>query len=440
MQNTHEPRGGGLFQEQPVLSVGQLNRSVRDALEKRFPLMWISGEISNFKRYDSGHCYFTLKDAAAQVRCVMFRGRAQYLDWQPREGMRVEVRALVTLYEPRGDFQLNVETMRHAGLGPLFERFLRLKEQLGREGLFDESAKRALPAFPRRVGVITSLAAAALRDILTTLARRDASIEVIVYPVPVQGEGAAARIADMILRASQRDECEVLLLARGGGSIEDLWQFNEEPVARAIRASRIPVVTGIGHETDFTIADFTADLRAPTPTAAAEAVSPSRADLLERVAELVERAGNAARRRIETEMQRVDALARRLVHPRTQLASHARLLEQVIARLRAARPDIAGLERERADLARRLTRATRERLSRADGTLARLSASLAGLDPTAVLGRGYSITRTAEGLVVRDATSLQPGQSLHTTFSRGAALSQVTGIPPEPGKARSVEG
>jgi exodeoxyribonuclease VII large subunit len=322
----------------PVITVSELNRSVRDLLERSHGLGWVSGEISNFKRYDSGHCYFTLKDAGAQVRCVMFRGKSQYLDWQPKEGMQVEVRALVTLYEPRGDFQLNVETMRRAGLGPLFERFLRTKEMLEREGLFDPLAKRPVPPFPGTVGIVTSLAAAALRDILATLERRNPSIRVIVYPVPVQGEGAAARIAAMLETASQRKECDVILLARGGGSIEDLWQFNEESVARAIRACTLPVVCGIGHETDFTIADFAADLRAPTPTAAAEAVSPSRDALFARLGQLVSRATRAALRRVDTDLQRVDGLARRLVHPRARLANSGRLLGQFVARLAAARP------------------------------------------------------------------------------------------------------
>jgi len=408
-----------------VLSVSQLNRSVRDTLERRFPLMWVGGEISNFKRYDSGHCYFTLKDAGAQVRCVMFRGRAQYLDWQPREGMQVEVRALVSLYEPRGDFQLNVETMRRAGLGPLFERFLRLKARLSEEGLFDEQIKREIPAFPRRVGVVSSLAAAALRDILTTLARRNPSIEVIVYPVPVQGEGAAAQIAAMLARAGARGECDVLLLARGGGSIEDLWQFNEEVVARAIRACPVPVVTGIGHETDFTIADFAADLRSPTPTAAAEAVSPSRIALLERLTELVERAGRGALRRLENEMQRIDALARRLVHPRAQLNAHGRLLSQLVARLQASRPDLVSRERRRIELLQRLTRGMSRELERCQSRIARSEASLAGLDPGAVLGRGYSITRTAAGRLVRDAGMLSPGDGLVTSFAQGSAESTV---------------
>ena len=415
----------GLF-DTPVMSVSELNRSVRDVLECRFPLGWVAGEISNFKRYDSGHCYFTLKDAGAQVRCVMFRGRAQTLDWQPKEGMQVEVRALVTLYEPRGDFQLNVETMRRAGLGPLFEKFLRLKEKLEREGLFDASAKRPIPAFPKSVGVVTSLAAAALRDILTTLRRRNPSIEVIVYPVPVQGEGAAERIAAMLATASRRSECDVLLLARGGGSIEDLWQFNEEVVARAIRACAIPVVAGIGHETDFTIADFAADLRAPTPTAAAESVSPSRDGLFDRLAELVERGTRAALRRLDTEIQRVDGLARRLVHPRARLAASRRLLEQMMARLAAARPDIASLERGRNELLRRLGFALRQTLGHSRQTLERLSASLSSLDPAAVLGRGYSLTRNERGEVVRDAVTLADGDRLTSTFSRGSVDSVVT--------------
>lgn len=409
----------------PVISVSELNRSARDLLERRFPLGWIAGEISNFKRYDSGHCYFTLKDAGAQVRCVMFRGRARALDWQPREGVQVEVRALVTLYEPRGDFQLNVEHMRRAGLGPLYERFLRLRETLEREGLFDPAAKRPIPAFPKTVGVVTSLAAAALRDILTTLRRRNPSIRVIVYPVPVQGEGAAAQIASMLATASERNECDVLLLARGGGSIEDLWQFNEESVARAIRASRIPVVAGIGHETDVTIADFAADLRAPTPTAAAESVSPSRDALFARLAELVTRASRGTMRRIATEIQRVDHLGRRLVHPRARLASSGRLLGQVLARLLAARPDVAGIERERAELSRRLEFAMQRRLEHCGQTLARLGASLSGLDPTAVLGRGYSLTRNARGEVVRDAAVLADGEQLTTVFTRGWAKSEV---------------
>jgi len=388
----------------PVLSVSALLRSVRDTLERRFPLAWISGEISNFRPASSGHWYFTLKDEAAQVDCVMFRSRAAALDWQPAEGMRIEARALVTLYEPRGRFQLNVENMRQAGLGPLYERFLKLKSQLEKEGLFDLSGKRDIPEFPRCIGVVTSLQAAALRDVLTTLRRRNASIPVIVYPVQVQGEGAAAKIASMLAIANARAECDVLLLVRGGGSIEDLWQFNEEAVARAIRASAIPVVVGVGHETDVTIADFAADLRAPTPTAAAERVSPSREELLLRVAGLAQRATREALRRIEYAMQSVDALARRLVHPRERLRTSRQLLEQWAARLASA---------------------TARRLDYFSAQLAQLKSSLVNLNPGAVLERGYSLTRNAQGEVVVDASRVADGERLTTTLAKGWIESEV---------------
>ena len=387
-----------------AISVSELLRSVRDLLEHRFPLTWVAGEISNLTRAASGHFYFTLKDDAAQVDCVMFRGRAAALDWTPQDGMRVEARALVTLYEPRGRFQLNVETMRRAGLGPLYERFLRLKEKLAREGLFDAAVKRAPPAHPRAIGVVTSLGAAALRDVLTTLARRNPSIPVIVYPVPVQGEGAAARIAAMLALAGERNDCDVLLLVRGGGSLEDLWQFNEESVARAIRASPIPVLVGVGHETDFTIADFAADRRAPTPTAAAELSSPARAELLERVAVLALRASREARRRIEYAMQAVDGLARRLVHPAERIRASRRLLAQLGARLASA--------------AARSLDAARYRVEH-------LRAALAGLDPNAVLSRGYSITRNAAGEVLRDAVRVSEGERLVTTLHRGWVESEA---------------
>jgi exodeoxyribonuclease VII large subunit len=388
----------------PVLSVSALLKSVREALERRFPLAWIAGEISNFRPAASGHWYFTLKDEAAQVDCVMFRGRAAALDWQPAEGMRVEARALVTLYEPRGRFQLNVEHMRRAGLGPLYERFLKLKAKLEAEGLFDPAAKRPIPDHPKQIGILTSLQAAALRDVLTTLRRRNPSIPVVVYPVPVQGEGAAAKIAQMLATADARAECDVLLLVRGGGSIEDLWQFNEEAVARAMRASRIPVVVGVGHETDVTIADFAADRRAPTPTAAAEMVSPSREALAARVGELARRATREALRRLEYAMQAVDALARRLVHPRERLRTSRQLLGQLAARLALA---------------------AARRMDYFDAQLARLKAGLASLDPQAVLERGYSLTRDERGAVVRDAARLRLGERLTTTLARGWVESEV---------------
>ena len=388
----------------PVLSVSQLVRSARDMLERRFPLQWIAGEISNLRPASSGHLYFTIKDEAAQVDCIMFKSRAATLDWEPAEGLRVEVRALVTLYEPRGRFQLNVETMRRAGLGPLYERFLKLKDKLGREGLFDPDIKRRIPEHPRQIGVLTSLAAAALRDVLTTLRRRNASIPVIVYPAPVQGEGAAAKLAQALAAANARAECDVLLLVRGGGSIEDLWQFNEEVLARAIRASRIPVVAGVGHETDFTIADFAADERAPTPTAAAELVSPSLQALVSRLADFALRLARETGRKIEYAMQAVDALSRRLVHPAERLRTSRQHLAHLAARLAAATAQQFNEIRRRLDIVR---------------------AKLESLGHDAVLARGYSLTLNSRREILRDATAVALGERIVTTLAKGEIESEV---------------
>lgn len=388
----------------PVLTVTQLLRSVRDTLERRFPLAWVAGELSNLSRAPSGHCYFTLKDRGAQVDCVMFRSRAALLGGGLREGMQVEARVLVTLYEPRGRFQLTVEAIRPAGLGPLYERFLRLKDKLAAEGLFEAALKRPLPEHPRAIGVLTSRAAAALRDVLTTLARRNPALPVIVYPVPVQGEGAAERIATMLARASRRAECDVLLLVRGGGSLEDLQAFNDEAVARALRACRIPVIVGVGHETDFTIADFAADRRAPTPTAAAELAVASRKELLGRTAECARCVSREMRRRLQYAAQALDAAARRLVHPAQRLRGAQAMLEQLRARLAFA---------------------LSHTVHRCESRLERLRASLAGLDPAAVLARGYSITRNAAGEVLRDASRVREGDVLCTRLARGELVSEV---------------
>lgn len=388
----------------PVLSVSQLLRSARDLLERRFPLQWIGGEISNLRPAASGHLYFTLKDEAAQVDCVMFKSRAAVLDWAPADGLQVEVRALVTLYEPRGRFQLNVEGMRRAGLGALYERFLKLKEQLTREGLFEPETKRPLPVYPRQIGVVTSLAAAALRDVLTTLQRRNPSIPVLVYPAPVQGEGAAAKLVQALAIANARAECDVLLLVRGGGSIEDLWQFNEAALARAIRASAIPIVVGVGHQTDFTIADFAADQRAPTPTAAAELVSPLRSALRARLAELAARISKETSRQLEYAMQAVDALAKRLVHPAERLRTSRLLLDQ---------------------LATRLATATARRFEQLAARITLAKASLANLDPTAVLARGYSLTLTMNNEILRDASQVAAGEHIVTTLAKGKLESQA---------------
>jgi exodeoxyribonuclease VII large subunit len=388
-----------------VISVAELNRIARELLERNLPLMWVAGEVSNFKRYESGHCYFTLKDGAAQVDCVMFRHRAQLAGWLPQDGMRVEVRAVPTLYEARGKFQLNVEAMRRAGLGALFEAFERLKARLEQEGLFDPERKRPLPRFPRAVGVVTSLQAAALRDVLTTLARRMPRLPVILYPAPVQGEGAGERIAAAIGLAGARGDCDVLILCRGGGSIEDLWAFNEEPVARAVRDCPLPVVTGIGHETDFTIADFAADARAPTPTAAAALASPARDELASALSQDARRLLRAARRQLEARMQGVDFLSRRLIHPGERIRNQLGELRHLAHRLVAAWA--RGLE----DL----------------GAQARvLGAQLKHLNPQSVLERGYSITENAAGAIVRNGAQLAVGEDVTITFAKGRVGARVS--------------
>jgi len=429
--------------QQTVISVAELNRLARTAIERGVPLVWVAGEISNFKRYDSGHCYFTLKDEAAQVDAVMFRHKAQHLDWQPENGMQVEVRATATVYEARGKFQLAVDAMRRAGLGALYAAFEKLKAKLEAEGLFDPALKRELPPFPRSVGVVTSPQAAALRDVITALRRRMPGISVIIYPTPVQGEGAGTKIAEAIALAGARAECDVLIVCRGGGSIEDLWAFNEEVVARAIRACPLPVVSGVGHETDFTIADFAAAMRAPTPTAAAELVSPDGVKLKRDVVLFGQQLTRVFARGIEDRMQRLDYLSRRLTHPgeriRNQvihlqhLASRLRgewrrgaeeqswALRDAAQRLRAAAPDTGMLAQQQQELARRLHGAARERMTSAAERVSSIRSHLLHLNPQRVLERGYSITETADGAIIRDSAQLTEEQELKVTLAKGWA-------------------
>ncbi len=435
---------------QTVISVAELNRLARTAIERGVPLVWVAGEISNFKRYDSGHCYFTLKDEAAQVDAVMFRQKAQHLDWTPENGMQVEVRATATVYEARGKFQLAVDAMRRAGLGALYAAFEKLKAKLEKEGLFDADIKRELPPFPRTVGVVTSPQAAALRDVITALRRRMPCIGVIIYPTPVQGEGAGAKIAEAIALAGSRAECDVLIVCRGGGSIEDLWAFNEEVVARAIRACPLPVVSGVGHETDFTITDFAADMRAPTPTAAAELVSPDGVKLKRDVLLLGQQLARIFSRGIEDRMQRLDYLSRRLTHPgeriRNQvihlqhLASRLRgewrrgadeqswALRDAAQRLRAAAPDAGMLIQQQQELARRLHGAASVRMTAAAERVTGVRAHLLHLNPQRVLERGYSITETADGAIIRDSAQLTGEQELKVTLAKGWAGVRVKRI------------
>ncbi|XUW87834.1 exodeoxyribonuclease VII large subunit [Burkholderia sp. M6-3] len=436
-----------------VVPVSALNRAIGTMLERSFPLVWVAGEVSNFTRAASGHWYFSIKDAQAQMRCVMFRGRAQYADFMPKDGDRIEVRALVTMYEPRGELQLNVEAVRRTGQGRLYEAFLRLKAQLEAEGLFAAERKRALPSHPRAIGIVTSLQAAALRDVLTTLSRRAPHIPVIVYPAPVQGVGASAKLAAMVDAASARREVDVLIVCRGGGSIEDLWAFNEEVLARAIAESAVPVVSGVGHETDFTIADFAADMRAPTPTGAAELVSPQRVLLLR---ELDHRHAALARgfgRMMERRAQQLDWLARRLVSPAERLARQRMHLQQLSARLSSAgarpvrdararfsllqmrwqrwRPDLAAHQAKLDNLTQRLDAALLRQHERQASRISTLAARLEVLSPQRTLERGYAAVLDAQsGRAVRAPSSLKPGRRLTVHLAEGAADVALADVQP----------
>ncbi len=455
--------GGNEGTAREILSVSQLNRAVAGLLQRSVPPVWVLGEISNVTRAASGHWYFTLKDAAAQVRAVMFRGRAQYLTFVPRNGERVEARAVVTLYEPRGEFQLTVEAMRQAGAGDLFQRFVKLKEKLQAQGLFDAARKRALPGFPRAVGVVTSPRAAALRDVLTTLRRRAPGVAVVVYPALVQGVDAPASLVAALGAAVRRAECDVLLLVRGGGSMEDLWAFNDEALARAIAACPIPVISGVGHETDFTIADFVADERAPTPTGAAAHAVPDRRDLAERVLRAAGRIERAWWRRIEAVDQRLDTAARLLRSPSAQwqarahrlhaltqrivafgrlsLQQRAMRLERLCSGVRAPRTDLA--EQRLAHVAAALQRTATLRLARADERTAQLAAALELVSPRAVLERGYAIVHDAQGRVVASVDGAAIGDALRLTLRDGridvgvqaiAAAGDAGSVKPPPGQ------
>jgi exodeoxyribonuclease VII large subunit len=432
----------------PVLTVSALNSLARAAVETALPLVWVAGEISNLTRAASGHWYFSLKDDRAQVRCAMFRGRNQFVDWQPANGDQVEVRAVPTVYEARGEFQLQVELMRRAGLGALFEAFENLKRKLAAEGLFEAARKRPLPAFPSRLGVVTSPEAAALRDVLTTLRRRAPWLPIVLYPTPVQGEGAGRKIATAIQAAGTRGDCDVLIVCRGGGSIEDLWAFNDEAVARAIAASPVPVISGVGHETDFTIADFVADLRAPTPTAAAEQVSLSREEWMQRLTALQHRMARPMHRMLASRAQQVDVAARRLVHPAQRLRAQADTLahlgrrlglaqaqnlsrnrwqfDALAMRLASARPQPQGLQDKLKPLQQGLARALHQQLQTRRAAVESMAAHLAHLNPEAVLARGYSMVRNAQGEVVRSSAQIKLDETLNLRFHLGSAEAVVT--------------
>ncbi len=426
-----------------VYTVARLNREARALLESGFPMLWLEGEISNLARPASGHLYFSLKDAQAQVRCALFRQYTRGLGVALRDGLHVLLRGRVSLYEGRGEFQVIVEHVEDAREGMLRRAFEALKARLAAEGLFDSAHKRPLPRLPRRIGLITSPSGAVLHDIVTTLRRRFPAIAILLYPVPVQGEGAAEKIAAAIRLAGERRDCDALILARGGGSLEDLWAFNEESVARAIYACPIPIVCGVGHEVDFTIADFVADARAPTPTAAAELLSPDWQEWAARLRVLEARLLRLVQDRLRRDAQHLDWLAARLVHPHQRLqllanrlatleaqlahrlhahlqhkrmrlnALHLRLQQRApYARLRALAPHLGHLQE-------RLRRGMHASLERARERLRAVSHTLDALSPLATLARGYAIVQRADGAVVRHAGEVRVGEALRARLAHG---------------------
>lgn len=433
-----------------VYSISRLNREARALLEGNFPLLWVEGEISNLARPRSGHLYFTLKDEFAQVRCAMFRMRATNLGFAPRDGSQVLARVRVSLYENRGDFQLIVDHMEEAGDGALRRAFDELKQRLQSEGLFEEARKRPLPTLPRTIGVVTSPSGAAIRDILTVLNRRFPAIRLVLYPVAVQGEGAANEIAAAIRLAGERDECDVLIVGRGGGSLEDLWAFNEEIVARAIHDSPIPVVSAVGHEVDFSISDFVADARAPTPSAAAELLSPDAAQWQIRLAALEKRLSQAMGRRQQLAERQLQGLRSRLRHPGARLQQITQRLDELEWRLGNARRNrlqrsqaklshlLARLQRHapQAQLQRlqarqqgmqgRLQQAMHEKLVASRNQLGLAVRTLQAVSPLATLQRGYAIvTREVDGTVIEHSRDVEPGEQIRAKLAEGELLCRV---------------
>jgi exodeoxyribonuclease VII large subunit len=433
-----------------VLSISELNQKASRLLEAGFSFLWVAGEISNFKRYDSGHCYFSLKDQQAQIRCVMFRSKAQQLDFIPVDGMEVEVYALPTIYTPRGDFQLGVEGMRRAGLGALFAAFEQLKARLQAQGLFAAERKRALPFFPQAVGIVTSLNGAALQDILITLRRRSPGLRIIIYPTAVQGGQAAHEIARAIQQASDRQEVDILIVGRGGGSIEDLWAFNEEVVAYSLATVSMPVVSAVGHETDFTIADFVADVRAPTPTAAAELVSPDQRVWQQRLGQYRAILTRHIRHKMNDLLQRVDFLSRQLISPARKLAEQRIKIAHLAWRLHHAQrqflqhkqqhcvylhkqliccvPQVNRVRQQLHYYQKQLHAIIYNAVHKQQCHVATLKAKIEGFNPDSILARGYSLVTDAQGKIIRDAQVLKMGEAISLQLAQGRVRAKVTAI------------
>ncbi|SFD92087.1 Exodeoxyribonuclease VII large subunit [Marinobacter sp. DSM 26671] len=435
-----------------ALSVSELNHQARHLLESSFMQVWVEGELSGLSRPSSGHWYFSLKDRKCQVRCAMFRGMNQRIRTPPKEGDQVRIRGKVTLYENRGDFQIIVEHVEPAGLGALQQAFEELKRKLLAEGLFEQASKKPLPSLPRHIGVVTSPTGAAIHDILTVLARRCPAIPVTLYPTAVQGKAATADIVRAIEAAQNHGVADVLIIGRGGGSLEDLWCFNEEAVARAIAACRIPTVSAVGHEVDVTIADFVADLRAPTPSAAAEKISPDQSDWLKQLRDREFRLSNAmglAMKRLGTQLGHLSA---RLRDPRRELLEKAQRMDELELRLRKAirqRLTTVGVRndhlrqrlvmqsphRQLSDsqdalrrVSERLVSVMQQDLKQRRDNLEHAAQTLNVVSPLATLGRGYSIVRDNNGIIIRDATNVNPGDTISAHVARGEMTAKVTSV------------
>ncbi|MDD5266935.1 MAG: exodeoxyribonuclease VII large subunit [Methylococcales bacterium] len=438
-----------------ILTVTQLNRATNQLLEEHFLSVLVEGEISNLAQPSSGHLYFSLKDANAQVRCAMFRTQQRRLGFKPENGKQVVVKAQVSLYEPRGDFQLIVDHIEEAGDGALRRAFDALKLKLSEEGLFDTANKQSLPALPKTIGVITSPSGAAIHDILTVLRRRFAAIPVIIYPVAVQGNNAKYEIARAIALANEHQQCDVLILGRGGGSLEDLWAFNEEIVARAIFASAIPIISAVGHETDFTIADFVADLRAATPSAAAEHATPDQQEWLSRFVYLEAQLQHQLQRKLSQKQQSLAWLTKRLQqqHPGQKLARNAQRLDELELRLNQAMQAILrhgkhlveaklatlwqyspvitinNYKQKQDYLSKRLITVTRHKLENLNQRLLTQSQTLHAVSPLATLNRGYALViHQPSGQIIRSIKQLRPGDKVETRLAEGRFTSQISVI------------
>lgn len=410
-----------------VVTVSDFTNRLQRLLENAVPMIWIQGEISGFSKASSGHWYFQLKDQSAQIGCVMFRNKNQKLTWLPENGMAVELRGVTSYYAAGGKTQITVEHMRQAGLGRLYEAYTALKSRLEKEGLFDASHKKPLPTHPRSVGIITSPMAAALRDVLTTLKRRAPQIKLVIYPTRVQGQGAAEEIAEAIYTANQRQECEVLILCRGGGSIEDLWAYNEEVVARAIYHSQLPLISGVGHETDFTIADFVSDQRAPTPTAAAELVSPDRPQQLKQLNQVQQRLNQIIRRQLEREMMRIDQFHEKLPGLlKLWINQRAMVLSRLQQKLVHPGQRIQHQQQHINQIAIRFKLAQQRTMQRLQEKLINIEQSFHYLNPQKIMARGFSIVRNQQGNIITQVQQTEINQSVTIQFYEGEVKAVVT--------------